>query len=50
MDRGKVEITSTKRHLAVRIGRAIESAHKGVLGIMRGQEDLLVRVYWEWED
>lgn len=40
----------TNSHLALRIGKAVESACKGDLTIKRGGEDPLVRVYWERED
>ncbi len=48
--RGELEIAQTNSHLAMRIGKAIESARKGILVIKRGREDSLVRVYWERED
>lgn len=46
----EVEMAVTNGHLALRIGKAIESACKGRLIIKRGGEDPLVRVYWEREE
>jgi len=43
------EIATTNGHLALRIGKAIESACKGSLDIKHAPEDQLVRVYWKRE-
>lgn len=45
-----VEIATTNSHLAVRIGKAIESACSGRMEVKRGDEDQLARVYWERDD
>ncbi len=45
-----VEIATTNGHLALRIGRAIESACKGELISKHAAGDQLVRVYWSRED
>jgi len=44
------EIATSNGHLALRIGKAIESACKGSLDIKHAPEDQLVRVYWKRED
>jgi hypothetical protein len=44
------EIATTHGHLALRIGKAIESACKGSLDIKHAHEDQLVRVYWKREE
>ncbi len=41
------EIATTDSHLAMRIGKAIESACKGELTMKHAQGAELVRVYWE---
>jgi len=41
-----IEIATTNSHLALRIGKAIESACKGTLTIKHGEDAALVRVYW----
>jgi len=41
------EIATTDSHLAMRIGKAIESACKGDLTIKHAHDAQLVRVYWE---
>jgi len=41
------EIATTNSHLALRIGKAIESACKGSLSIKHADDDQLVRVYWQ---
>ena len=46
-DGDSVEIATTSEHLARRIGKAINSAHKGELDIKSAKEDRLVRLYWE---
>lgn len=45
-----VEIATTSEHLARRIGKAIHRAHQGSLDIKSGQDDRLVRLYWERDD
>jgi hypothetical protein len=47
---GNTEIATTNGHLALRIGKAIESACKGALDIKHAHGDQLVRVYWKRED
>jgi len=44
------EIATTNGHLALRIGKAIESACKGSLDIKHAHGDQLVRVYWNRDD
>jgi len=44
------EIATTNAHLALRIGKAIESACKGTLDIKHAHGDQLVRVYWKREE
>jgi len=44
------EIATTNGHLSLRIGKAIESACKGVLDIKHAHGDQLVRVYWAREE
>ena len=46
-DRDKTEIATTDSHLALRIGKAIESACKGALSIKHADDTQLVRVYWQ---
>ncbi len=43
----RVEIATTNRHLAERIGKAIEGACKGTLQVKRAPNAPLARVYWE---
>jgi len=43
------EIATTNGHLALRIGKAIESACKGNLDIKHAHGDQLVRAYWARE-
>jgi hypothetical protein len=45
-----VEIATTNSHLAVRIGKAVESACKGQLDVKRADEDQLARVYWQRDE
>ena len=45
----EVEIATTNGHLALRIGRAIESACKGDLTSKHAAGDQVVRVYWNRE-
>ena len=49
-EKGNTEIATTNGHLALRIGKAIESACKGSLDIKHAHGDQLVRVYWKRED
>jgi hypothetical protein len=49
-EKGNTEIATTNGHLAMRIGRAIESACKGSLDIKHAHGDQLVRVYWKREE
>jgi len=44
---GTTEIATTQSHLAMRIGKAIESACKGSLAIKHADDTELVRVYWQ---
>lgn len=44
------EIATTNGHLALRIGKAIESACKGSLDIKHAQGDQLVRAYWNRDE
>jgi hypothetical protein len=44
---GTTEIATTHSHLALRIGKAIESACKGALTIKHADDAQLVRVYWQ---
>ncbi len=44
---GAIEIATTSSHLALRIGKAIESACKGSLTIKHADDAALVRVYWQ---
>jgi len=46
-DKGMTEIATTNSHLALRIGKAIESACKGALSIKHADDSQLVRVYWQ---
>ena len=46
-DEGTTEIATTDSHLALRIGKAIESACKGSLTIKHAEDTELVRVYWQ---
>jgi len=46
----EAEVATTNPHLAVRMGKAVESACKGNLVVKHGQGDQLVRVYWERND
>ncbi|MFP4588728.1 MAG: BCAM0308 family protein [Candidatus Bipolaricaulota bacterium] len=46
-DDGSVEIATTSEHLARRIGKAVNRAHKGQLDIKSAPNDRLVRVYWQ---
>ncbi|MGB2983887.1 MAG: BCAM0308 family protein [Candidatus Bipolaricaulia bacterium] len=48
-DGENTEIATTNGHLALRIGKAIESACKGSLDIKHAHGDQLVRVYWKRE-
>jgi len=43
-------VATTNPHLAVRMGKAVESACKGDLVVKHGQGDQLVRVYWQRTD
>jgi NMD protein affecting ribosome stability and mRNA decay len=45
-----LEIATTNPHLALRIGKAIQSACKGELVVKQAQRDPLVRAYWEREN
>jgi hypothetical protein len=45
--KGATELATTNSHLALRIGKAIESACKGSLTIKHADDTQLVRVYWE---
>jgi len=47
---GAAQIATTNGHLALRIGKAIESACKGSLDIKHAHGDQLVRVYWTREE
>jgi len=47
---GNTEIATTNGHLALRIGKAIESACKGSLDVKHAHGDQLVRVYWKREE
>ncbi len=47
---GRVEIATSNRHLAERIGKAIEGACKGTLQVKRAPNAPLARVYWERSD
>jgi len=49
-EKGNTEIATTNGHLAMRIGKAIESACKGSLDIKHAHGDQLVRVYWKREE
>ncbi len=49
-DGSDTEIATTNAHLALRIGKAIESACKGTLDIKHAHGDQLVRVYWKREE
>jgi len=49
-ENGSTEIATTNGHLALRIGKAIESACKGSLNIKHAHGDQLVRVYWKREE
>ncbi|HDC92586.1 MAG TPA: ATPase [Candidatus Acetothermia bacterium] len=42
----EVEIATTTPHLAMRIGRAIHSAHKGDLEIKPLEDEYMVRLFW----
>jgi len=46
-DKDTTEIATTNSHLALRIGKAIESACKGSLSIKHADDTQLVRVYWQ---
>ena len=46
----RIEIATTNPHLALRIGKAIRSACKGVLAVREADRDPRVRAYWERED
>lgn len=46
-DKDTTEIATTNSHLALRIGKAIESACKGSLSIKHADDAQLVRVYWQ---
>ena len=46
-DKDTTEIATTDSHLALRIGKAIESACKGALSIKHADDTQLVRVYWQ---
>jgi len=43
----KWEITTTSDHLAVRLGKALNSAYKGDFEIKFADDQKLTRVYWE---
>jgi len=47
---GTAEIATTQSHLAMRIGKAIESACKGSLEIKHADDTELVRVYWQRDE
>jgi hypothetical protein len=47
---GTAEIATTNSHLALRIGKAIESACKGSLAIKHADDAQLVRVYWQRDE
>lgn len=49
-ENGNVEIATTDRHLAVRIGKAVLGACNGQLEVKRADEDQLARVYWERDE
>jgi hypothetical protein len=49
-ENGNAEIATTNGHLALRIGKAVESACKGSLDIKHAHGDQLVRVYWQREE
>lgn len=46
-NKNTTEIATTNSHLALRIGKAIESACKGLLSIKHADDTQLVRVYWQ---
>jgi len=48
--RGTKQVATTNSHLALRIGKAIESACKGTLEIKHGDDTQLVRVYWQRDE
>lgn len=41
-----LRITTTDLHLAQRLGKALQAAHKGDLQIQHGEDDYIVRVDW----
>jgi hypothetical protein len=47
---GTTQIATTNSHLALRIGKAIESACKGSLTIKHADDTQLVRVYWQRDE
>ncbi len=47
---GTTELATTDSHLALRIGKAIESACKGALTIKHADDAQLVRVYWQRDE
>ncbi|MCF7891051.1 ATPase [Candidatus Bipolaricaulota bacterium] len=49
-DSGYLKIATTNEHLARRMGKAIARAHSGELEINSGDNERLVRVYWEREE
>lgn len=49
-ERGTTELATTNSHLALRIGKAIESACKGSLTIKHADDTQLIRVYWHRDD
>ncbi len=44
--KGEVEIATTTPHLAMRLGRAVHSAHKGDLEIQTLRDEYMVRLFW----
>jgi len=48
--RDATEVATTNSHLALRIGKAIESACKGLLKIKHADDTPLVRVYWQRDE
>ena len=49
-DKVTTEIATTDSHLALRIGKAIESACNGSLTIKHADDTQLVRVYWQRDE